>query len=100
VEQAGRHSHDVEPHVGKEIGNFKRVNQIGITRVAHLALVLEGGEDVGPPQQLEVRLGAVGSDFLEEGLEPNHGSRCLKTGEAPLLMVPEWPKPLNPGQYS
>ena len=39
------------------------MNQIGITRVAHLPLVLERREDVRPPQQLEVRLGAVALTF-------------------------------------
>ena len=78
VEEAGRDRDDVELEVGQEIGDLERMHHIGLARMAHLPLVLEGREDIGPPQQLEVRLRAVGSDFLEEGLEPNHWVRCLR----------------------
>ena len=72
VEEAGRDGHDVELHVGEEVGDLERVDEVGLARVAHLSLVLAGREDVGPAQQLEVRVRAVGPDLLDEVLEPNH----------------------------
>ena len=73
VEQTGRHGHDVQLHVGEEIGDLERVHQVGLTGMAHLPLVLERREDVCPPQQLEVRLGTVAPHFLEQRLETNRG---------------------------
>ena len=77
VEQAGGDGHHVQLHVGEEVGDLERVDQVGLAGMAHLPLVLERREDVGPPQQLEVGLGAVAPHFLEERLESNHESRCL-----------------------
>ena len=77
VEQAGGDRDDVELHVGQEVGDLERVDQVGLARMAHLSLVLERREDVGPPQQLEVGVRAVGPDLLEQILEANHGNRCL-----------------------
>jgi hypothetical protein len=45
--------------------------------MADLAPVLEGGKDVGPPEQLDVGVGTVGPDFFEEILEANHEIWCL-----------------------
>ena len=67
VQQAGGDGHDVELHVREEVGDFERVNEIRLAGMAHLSLVLEGGEDVRPPQELEVRLGAVGSSLSRGG---------------------------------
>ena len=77
VEQAGGDGHDVQFHVGQEIGDFERVNQVGLAGMADLPLVFERREDVRPPQQLEVGLGAVAPHFLQQRLESNHGRRCL-----------------------
>ena len=77
VEQAGGDGDRVELHVGEEVGDRERVDQVGLAGVADLAPVLEGREDVGPAQQLDVGVGAVGPDFFEEILEANHGIRCL-----------------------
>ena len=77
VQQAGGDGHDVQLHVGEEIGDLERVDEVGLARVADLSLVLEGREDVGPPEQLDVGVGAVAPDFFDEVLEPNHGWRCL-----------------------
>ena len=59
--------------------------------MAHLSLVLEGREHVGPPQQLDVGVGVVGADLLDEVLEPNHGSWCLSDFEG----VCRAPRPLR-----
>ena len=66
VEQTGGDRDHVELHVGQEVGNFERVNQIRLPRMADLSLVLERGEDVRPPEQLEVRVRAVAPHFVEE----------------------------------
>ena len=68
----------VEPEVRQEVGHLKRVHHVGLARVPHLALVLEGGEDVRAPQQLEVGLRAVRTDFLDDVFEANHAGWCLR----------------------
>jgi hypothetical protein len=77
VQKAGRHGHDVQFHVREEIGDFERVHQVGFAGMADLPLVFKRGEHVRPSQQFEVSLGAVTADFLEQGLEANHGNWCL-----------------------
>ena len=77
VEQAGGNRDRVELHVGEEVGDCQRVDQVGLARMADLAPVLEGREDVGPPEQLDVGVRAVGPDFFEQILEANHEYRCL-----------------------
>ena len=72
VQQAGGDGHRVQLHVGQEVGHRQRMDQIGLAGVAHLSPVLEGRKDVGPPQQLDVGVRAVGPDFFEEILEANH----------------------------
>ena len=77
VEQAGGNGDRVEPHVGEDVGHGERVNQVRLPRVAHLSPVLEGRENVGPPQQFDVGFRRIASDFFEEILEANHRIRCL-----------------------
>ena len=50
----------------------QRMHEIRLPRVADLPLVLEGGEDVRPPQELDVGVGMGGSDLLYQVLEPDH----------------------------
>ena len=78
VQQAGGDRHDVELHVGQEVGHGERVNQVGLARMADLSPVLEGREDIGPPEQLDVGVRAVGPDLFEEVLEANHGKSVSK----------------------
>ena len=82
VEQTGGHGHDVELHVGEKIRHLERVHQVGLAGMAHLPLVLERREHIGPAQQLEIGLRAVAPHFLEERFETNHAGRCLKVGRA------------------
>jgi hypothetical protein len=72
--------------VGQKVGDLQRVHHVGLARMAHLSLVLEGREDVGAPEQLEVGLGVVRPDLFEQVLEANHRERCL-TGEGEALLV-------------
>ena len=74
VQEAGGNGHGVELHVRQEVGDGQRMDQVGLPGVAHLAPVLEGREHIGPPEQLDVGVRAVGPDFFEEILEANHGN--------------------------
>ena len=88
VEKAGGDADDVELHVGQNVGDLERMDEVGLARVADLSLVLQGREDVGPPEQLEVGIGTVGPDLFQQVLEANHLFRCLtnrgrRRGQAP-----------------
>ena len=89
VEQAGGDRDDVQPQVGQDVGHLERVDQVGLSRPPDLALVLVGGEHVGPPEQLGVGLGIGRAHFLDEVLEPDHGGRCLteSSGGTPVARV-------------
>ena len=77
VKQAGGDRHRVELHVRQKVRNRKRMNQIRLARMADLAAVLERREHVGPAQELDVGVGAVGPDFFKQIFEADHGIRCL-----------------------
>ena len=77
VQQAGGDRDGVELHVGQEVGDGERMDEVRLAGVADLSPVLEGGEDVRPPQQLDVGIRAVSADLFEEVLEANHEYRCL-----------------------
>src|SRR5437016_958945 len=53
------------------------MHQIGFAGSALLALVLAGREKVGAPQQIEVSLRMVASDFLADFFDANHKSWCF-----------------------
>ena len=72
VQQAGGHAHDVELHVRQDVGDFERMDEIRLARMADLPLVLEGRKHVRPAEQLEVCVWAVAPDLFEEVLEANH----------------------------
>ncbi len=77
VEEAGGDGDGIELEVGQEVGDRQRVYQIGLAGVAYLPLVLEGGEHVGAPEQLDVGVRAVGPNFFQQILEANHRKWCL-----------------------
>ena len=77
VQQAGGDGHDVELHVGEKVCNCQRMNEIRLSGVADLPLVLERREDVRAAEQLDVGVGAIRPDFLQKILEANHEFRCL-----------------------
>ena len=72
VEQAGGDAHGVELHVGEDVGDLERMDEIRLAGMADLSLVLQGREHVGPPEQLEVGVRAVAADLVEQVLEANH----------------------------
>ena len=77
VQQPGGDRNDVQFHVGQRVGDLEWMDEVRLTRVAHLTLVFEGREHIGAPKKLQVRLRAVAPHLLEEGLESNHEERCL-----------------------
>ena len=77
VQEAGGDADDVELHVGEDVGDFERMDEVRLAGMADLSLVLEGREHIGPPEQLEVGVRTVGPDLVEQVLEANHGIRCL-----------------------
>ena len=72
VQQAGGNADRVELHVGEDVGDFQRVDQVRLAGMADLSLMLEGRKHVGPPQQFEVGVRAVAADFVEQVFEPDH----------------------------
>ena len=77
VQQPGGDGDHVELHVGEQVGDLERMHEVGLARVAHLTLVLEGREDVRAPQQFGVGLRIAGPYLFDEVLEPDHECRCL-----------------------
>src|SRR4029453_9052465 len=51
--------------------------EVGLAGMAHLSLVLESREHVGPPQQVDIGVRVDIPDFFDEILEPNHELWCL-----------------------
>ena len=62
----------VHLQVGEDRGDLEGVDQVGLAGVADLAAVLEGREDVGPPEQLDVGVRVVLPDFFQQVLEADH----------------------------
>ena len=77
MEEAGGDRHGIQLHVRQEVGNGQGMDEVGLPGMANLAPVLEGRKDVGPAEQLDVGVRAVGPHFFEEILEANHDFRCL-----------------------
>ena len=77
VEEAGGDGDGVELHVRQDVGDLERMDQVGLARMAHLSLVLQGREDVRPPEQLEVGVRAVAPDLLERDPRSESWGRCL-----------------------
>ena len=88
VEQAGGDADDVQLHVGEDVGDLERMDEVGLARMADLSLVLQGRKHVGPPEQLEVRVWAVAPDLFEQVLEANHSNRCLTVRGRPVASGP------------
>ena len=77
MEEARGNRDRIQPQVGQDGGDLERMDEIGLTRPPHLALVFIRREDVRAPEQLDIRVGVGGADLLGEVLEPDHGLRCL-----------------------
>ena len=90
VEQAGGDGHHVQPHVRQEVGHLQGVHHIGLARMAHLSLVLEGRKHVGPAKQFEVGIGVVAPDLLDQIFEANHAWWCLITKNGVSCAIISW----------
>ena len=73
VQQAHRHAGGVHPHLGQDGGHLEGVHEVGLAGGAGLSLVLDGGEDVGLAQDVEVGAGVVAPDGIVDVLEADHG---------------------------
>ena len=52
VQQTGRNRHRIEPHVGENVCDLERMDQIGFARRALLAFMLARGKKISAPQQI------------------------------------------------
>ena len=73
VEESGGDGDFVEAHVGEYVRDFERVDEVRLTTGARLPLVVERGEKVGPPQNVQIGLRVVAPDLLDYLLDANHG---------------------------
>ena len=76
VEEADDDRDVVGLQVGQDRRDVQRVDEVGLARAAHLALVLAGREDVGPPQQ--VLVAAAGCRPRPSRGSPRSGSSDAK----------------------
>jgi hypothetical protein len=72
VKQTGRDRHFVKPHVCQYIGNLKRMYEIRFPGSPCLTLVFPGREEIGSPEQVEIRLRVVAADLFNDVFDPNH----------------------------
>src|SRR5438128_7811696 len=87
VQQPRGNADGIEFEFGEDVGDFERVDEIRFARLANLAAMLAGREQVSPAQQFLIRAGMVLANFIDDGLEANHcwslatgcasGSLCL-----------------------
>src|SRR4030095_14187171 len=82
VKQPGGDGDDVELHVGQEVGDGERMDEVWLAGMTDLSTVLERREYVGPAKELDIGIRAVCPDFFEQILESNHEKRCLTPGTA------------------
>ena len=73
----GGDAHRVELHVGEDVGDLERVDEIRLAGMADLSLVLQGRKHVGPAEQFEVGVRAVAADLVEQILEADHAVSSL-----------------------
>ena len=75
VEDRGGDGLIVEPEVGEDSRDLDRMAEIGVARSAHLRSMRLHREDVGAIDQALVRIGIVGSDFLDQLILPQHAAK-------------------------
>ena len=81
VQQPHRHADRVHPHLGQDRRHLERVDEVGLTRGAHLPLVLDRRKDVSLAEDLEIGVRVVPLHRFLDVLEADHGlARSLGTG--------------------
>ena len=90
VQQAGDDRRLVELELRQDAGHLERVDEVGLARLAHLPLMDLGAVDVSLLDDVEVGVGIVLLDPVENVVEPEHGApRALKGSECgPLCLGP------------
>ena len=76
MKQPGRNRDGVQTHIGQNVCDFQRMNQIGFAGGALLALVLARRKQVSAPQQIEVGLRMIASYFLADFFDSDHKNIC------------------------
>ena len=83
MEEPHRDAGRVHPHVGQDGGHLQGVDEIRLAGRAGLPLVLDGGEDVGLAEELEVRAGVVALHRFVDVLEADHGGAKSRLSLSP-----------------
>ena len=69
VENRGGERGGVDAHVGKDVGNFEQVGEVGFAGTAELVVMALSGDFVGAANHPGIFGGAVLAEFFEEFLE-------------------------------
>ena len=73
MEKPGGDAHRIEFHVSQNAGHFQRVGEIRLAGEAHLAIVDPGREDIGPVDDIHIRIRVVFGYLIEDVGDSNHG---------------------------
>jgi hypothetical protein len=69
VEERGRDRVDVHAQVGEDPGDRHRMGEVGLAALSHLARVRLGGVHVGPHDHVDVGVGRVLADRIDDVVE-------------------------------
>ncbi len=80
MQQAGGYRHGIHAHVGKNVRDLQRMDQVGFPRLALLPFVLARREKVSAAQQIQIRLRVVAFYLLANVFDSNHGKAATTEG--------------------
>jgi len=81
VQDAGGDADDVQPHVGENVGHLEGVHQVGLAGQAYLPGVNPRGIDIGALDDIQIRIGVVPGDLVEDVVDTDHrNSSKLEAG--------------------
>ena len=72
VEQSGRNADLIEPHLGKDVGDLKRMNKVRLTRGPRLAAMMKRRKKVCTANKVYIRVRPVGLDLFYDIFDTNH----------------------------
>src|SRR5258707_6467050 len=73
MQQPGGYRHGIHAHVGKNVRDLQRMDQVGFPGRALLPFVLARREKVSPAQQIQICLRVVAFYLLANVFDSNHG---------------------------
>ena len=73
MQQTRGDRHRIHAHVGENVRDLERMDQVGFARRALLSFVLAGREKVSATQQIQICLRVVASYLLANVFDSNHG---------------------------